>query len=188
MAWIIRGNDKADALAKKHLQQIVQDKPELHQRAKNYDHFFQHSLLCSSMLQEISQLVFQARKNRDSGPENGNRPAEEQQEDDAEINYFPRDISLSDIPSSSTWDPRWFDVVAYYFSLLTWPEPAPVAPRPISMLELMLDCLIAFQIRPPVNMRLFTRRQPLPAGEDVSQYDTQYVLFSRDMRPTFSLL
>ena len=54
-----------------------------------------------------------------------------------------------------------------------------MAPRPISMLELMLDCLIAFQVKPPVNMRLFTKRQALPAGMDVSQHDTQYVLFSR---------
>ena len=47
------------------------------------------------------------------------------------------------------------------------------------MLELILDCLIAFQIRPPVNMRLFTKSQTLPAGVDVSHYDTQYVSFPR---------
>ena len=179
LAWIIRGNDKADALAKRHLQVFVQNKPELHNRAKQYDQFVQHTLLCSHMLQEVSQLVFQTRKEMETGPDGGSRAAGDQQEVEAHVNYSLRDISLSDIPSSSTWDAKWLDVVAYFFSLLKWPEPEPMVSRPISMLELMLDCLIAFQIKPPVNMRLFTKRQALPAGVDVSQYDTQYGLFSR---------
>ena len=179
LAWIIRGNDKADALAKRHLQEFVQNKPELHNRAKQYDQFVQHTLLCSHMLQEVSQLVFQTRKEKETGPDGGSRAAGDQQEVEAHVSYSLRDISLSDIPSSSTWDAKWLDVVAYYFSLLKWPEPEPMVSRPISMLELMLDCLIAFQIKPPVNMRLFTKRQALPAGVDVSQYDTQYVLFPR---------
>ena len=38
-AWRIRGDDRADELAKSHLLQEVQHRPELHQRARNYSRF-----------------------------------------------------------------------------------------------------------------------------------------------------
>ena len=159
---------------------FVHDKPDLQNRASEYDKFIKQSIACSHMLHEISQLVFQARedKERDTDERHNSRGADNVAAEE-DLNYFPRDIIFANIPSCSTWDPRWLEVVTHYFSLLKWPRPEPVAPRPISMLELMLDCLIAFQLRPPVHMRLFSRRQTLPAGVDISQYETQYVLFPR---------
>ena len=109
-------------------------------------------------------------RNPNSGPE----PLE-----DDDTVFSCRDISLVHIPSSSMWDPRWLEVVAHYFSMLRWPDPEPVNARPVTLLELLLDCLIAFQIRPPVNMRLFNRQHTLPPGVDTSSYSTQYVLFPR---------
>ena len=47
----------------------------------------------------------------------------------------------------------------------------------MSMLELMLDWFLAFQILPPVNMRILKRDHQIPPGFDANQYDTQYVLF-----------
>ena len=135
LAWIIRGNDKADALAKRHLQLFVQDKPELHNRGKRYDQFIQRTLLCSSMLQEVSQLVFQTRKDKEIEPEGEARAARDQQDADAVINYSAHDIPLSNIPSSCTWGARWLDVAAYYFSLIKWPESEAVARVPFQCLS-----------------------------------------------------
>ena len=179
IAWIIKGNDKADRLAKQHIWEFVQDKPQLQNRGPKYDQFIQHTLLCSAMLQEISQLVFQTRKEKERESPGDFGPAGDNQDAGANIIYSPHVIDVSNIPSSSTWDARWLDVVVHYFSLLQWPTPEPMDPRPCSMLELMLDCLIAFQIRPPVNMRLFSKRHTLPVGVDTPSHETQYVMFSR---------
>ena len=65
------------------------------------------------------------------------------------------------------------------FSLLKWPETEPANPRPMSMIEMMLDCFLAFQILPPVSLRLLKRDHKVPTATDVSKFDTQYVLFSR---------
>ena len=59
----MKGNDQADK-AKSHLLQEVSQKPSL-QRAQNYPRFIDDAIQCSFMLQDISQLVFQARKGRD---------------------------------------------------------------------------------------------------------------------------
>ena len=55
------------------------------------------------------------------------------------------------------------------------------------MMEMMLDCLLAFQILPPVNLRLLKGDRQVPPGKDLTEFDTQYVLFPRkqaDLFPT----
>ena len=179
-AWIIRGNEKADELAKNQMLEVVQANPDLHDRARLYERFVQDAIQCSHLLQEISQKVFQARKEQEHSlkTDRNSGPGQEPLEDDDTV-FSCREISFVNIPSSSMWDPRWLEVVAHDFSILRWPDPEPVNARPVTLLELMLDSLIAFQIRPPVNMRLFNRRHTLPPGVDTSSYTTQYVLFPR---------
>ena len=63
-AWKIRGNDKADSLAKAHLQDEVRNKPTLQQRTQRYSRYIEDATLCSSMLQEISQFVFSDEENQ----------------------------------------------------------------------------------------------------------------------------
>ena len=180
LAWIIRGNDRADRLAKQFLWNFVHNKPDLQNRAPVYENFIKHSATCSHMLQEISQLVFQVRKDKEKDADERDRRQQlDVLPEEEDLHYLPRDIAFANIPSCSTWDPKWLDLVAHYFALLKWPSPEPTNPHPISMLELMLDRFIAFQLQPPVNMRLFLRRQTIPAGVDVSQHHTQYVLFPR---------
>ena len=180
LAWMILGNDRADRLAKQFLWNFVHGKPDLQNRASEYENFIKQSATCSHIHQEISQLVFQVPKDKEKdADERDSRRQLHILPEEEDLNYLPRDIVFANIPSCCTGDPKWLEVVAHYLSLLKWPCPEPANPRPISMLELMLDCLLASQLQPPVNMRLFLRRQTLPAGVDVSQYHTQYVLFPR---------
>ena len=179
-AWKIRGNDKADQLAKSHLLQEVQHKPELHHRTQNYSRFIDDAVQCSFMLHEISQLVFQARKEKeDSGQVQAGQDDTPDAVPDPTVVYSTRVINFSNIPVSNTWDSKWLHLVAHYFSLLKWPETEPVHRKPMSMIEMMLDCFLAFQILPPVNLRLLKRDHKVPTATDVNQFDTQYVLFSR---------
>ena len=92
-AWKIRGNDKADQLAKSHLLHEVQHKPELHQRAQNYSRFIDDAVQCSFMLHEISQLVFQTRKEKeDSGHVQGGQEDLQDATSDPTVVYSTRVI------------------------------------------------------------------------------------------------
>ena len=132
------------------------------------------------MLQEISQLVFQARKEREDTRTAQNESVEPSAEvSDPTVVLFPRFINSSLIPVSNTWDDKWLNLVAHYFSLLKWPQPEPAHARPMSMMEMMLEFFLAFQILLPVNLRLLKRDHQIPPGRDLSNFDTQYVLFPR---------
>ena len=187
LAWIIRGNDKADSLAKRHLWEFVQGMPDLHDRANQYDHFIRHTPLCSSMLQEISHMVLQARTDKEKEPDDDPRRDGDVPKHDDGVNYSSREIALSNIPSSSTWDPRWLDVVACYFLIFEVAQSRTCVPTSCFHAGAYAYCLIAFQIRPPVNMRLFTRRHLLPAGVDVSQYTTQFSRHGASLFPPVML-
>ena len=190
-AWKIRGNDCADRLAKAHLLQEVQERPEFHQRARTYSQFIEDTVSCSFMFQEISQLVFQARKEKETS---GHLAANAHEQDpdfvDPTLVFGPRVIDTSLLPVSTTWDVKWLHLVAHYFSLLKWPQPEPADARPMSMMEMMLDCFLAFQILPTVNLRLLKRDHQVPQGKDLSEFETRYVLFPRreaDLFPTPTL-
>ena len=53
---------------------------------------------------------------------------------------------------SPKWDPKWLALVDHYFSLIRWPRGQASGP-PISLLEVMVDLLITFQISTPVNKK-----------------------------------
>ena len=57
--------------------------------------------------EEISQLVFQARKDNEAqAEEHDSRGGDDAQAAGDSVIYSSRDISFSDILSSSTWDPK----------------------------------------------------------------------------------
>ena len=88
-------------------------------------------------------------------------------------------ISDKDV-TCSTWDPRWLDLVKEYFSLLTWPPLDQSPPGPmVSLLELMLDCLILFQILPPTNLRVCAKRR-LPCPVKFSTNGYTYTMLTRE--------
>ena len=181
-AWKIRGNYKADKLTTEHLLQEVSQsqEPALQHRAQNYSRFIGNAIQCAFMLQDISHLVFQARKGREE-TRNAQNEEHVMNEEllDPTVVFSPRVIDRNLIPTSSTLDAKWLVLVAHYTSFLKWPQPEPAQALPISMMEMMLDCCLAFQILPPVSLRLLKRDHEGLPGCDIGHLDTQYVLFPR---------
>ena len=178
--WTILGNDHADKVAKDELCAQIRYNHWSTTRYKDYDQCIKDSVLCSEYLHEISKMVFKERKPVE-------RPTvqhviELQDAPEVEVRYVPLYQQPSPIPESKMRDPKWLQLVLHYFSLLRWPDPdqvPQVTPIPTSLLELMLDCFISFQILPPVNLRLQKQRQTALQPVDWNKYHTQYFLFSR---------
>ena len=80
--------------------------------------------------------------------------------------------------TSRTWDDRWITLALHYFGQLKWPDEVPPTDSGISLLEIMLDLCISFQVRPPINAALSKLRLPeVPVLPPKSP--AKYVLLSR---------
>ena len=75
--------------------------------------------------------------------------------------------------NSPTWDENWLQLVQHYFSLLQWPGLEQRNPTPTSVVEIMLNLCLTFQVRVPVNLqvtKLSGPDVPVLAPKDPAKY------------------
>ena len=149
--WISLGNDHADTLAKTTLSTHVTER--LVNTPQWSPHGEKRSVELASkatqFLHEMSELLFKIRKDQ---------AADQPHEADAVVLvedpalFQPHPFQSPEVFPGFKWDRRWLDLVLHYFSLLKW---APICPLNVGMscIEVLLDFLITFQIRPPLNAR-----------------------------------
>ena len=149
--WISLGNDHADTLAKTtlstHVTERLANTPQWSPQGEKRS--VELALKATQFLHEMSELLFKIRKDQVA-----DQPQEAVAvafvEDPALFQLYP--FHSPEIFPGFKWDRRWLDLVLHYFSLLKW---APICPLNVGMscIEVLLDLLITFQIRPPLNAR-----------------------------------
>ena len=75
-----------------------------------------------------------------------------------------------------TRDENWLRLTQHYFAQLKWPQSEPQNETGVSLMELMLDLLIAFQVRIPVNISANHIRLP---GFRSFRPSPQHVMYCR---------
>ena len=149
--WISGGNERADFLAKSalstHAAQRFNFSPQWKPDGEKKS--LEVATLATQILHEMSELLFKARKENTQDPPKDSTPPMES-EDLSLFKFHPFQVP-GPFPGFK-WDRRWLQLAMHYFSLLKW---GPVNPLDtgISCLEVLLDFLISFQIRPPLNSR-----------------------------------
>ena len=77
--------------------------------------------------------------------------------------FFQNHVSQEILAITSlnpTWDEKWLPLVQHYFALLQWPSVDQVSPVSISLVEIMLDFCLTFQVRVPVDLRTTQLKGP----------------------------
>ena len=152
--WLASGNQQADTLAKRILQDRVQVLFAANARwsSQAEQHSIHQAFLATQCLHDISTALFQIRNELHNQPV---QAAEDPRDMDASASDDPRFVHFPlEIPefTGKKWDPGWLTLVCYYFSLLQWqqdPAPGP----PISLVDMMVDFFITFQVTSPVNKK-----------------------------------
>ena len=114
------------------------------------------AVVASQFLHDLSERVFLLRKETSTHqPEGEGLPLQKWIPQDPD----PRTFSLWTFKPITpqghpTWDENWINIVQHYFSL-KWPQGGFASDPGISLLELLLDLCITFQIRAP-SMQLQT--------------------------------
>ena len=149
--WIKGGNSSADFYAKAALhtfqQSLVGWCPTEEGQA------IDQAFLALRCLHDLSEKVFRLRKENPFPP-----PPETTASQPPPVNH-PVSYSLwtpqrTTSVDSCTWDDRWITLVRHYFGQLKWPDEIPPSDAGVSLLEIMLDSCISFQVRPPINAAL----------------------------------
>ena len=154
--WKSRGNDYADSCAKHAVTRYLDSEiPNFRSWIQDEENQIDYAIRCTSILHDISNHVFHTRKN---SPPHPAPPSSLEDLPEVTMDYQPHFIPNQLDDSCITWDPKWLDLVKQYFSELRWPPPDSSGSM-VSLLELMLDCLISYQILPPVNLRVCAKRR-----------------------------
>ena len=152
--WLAAGNQQADLLAKQVLQARTQVLCAANARwsSQAEQHSIHQAYLATQCLHEISTTLFQIRNESNNqarqiadNPQDIHLPLP----DDSTFVHFPLEIPEF---AGKKWDPGWLSLVCYYFSLLRWPQD-PASGPPISLVEMMVDFFITFQVTSPVNKK-----------------------------------
>ena len=155
--WKTQGNDFVDKCAKGAVRRYLDlEIPHFRSWVHDEENQTDFAIKCTSILHDISNHVFLARKAKST--QHDPAVSHEAQPSGAEIIYQPHFTLNSLDDSCITWDPKWLDLVKQYFSKLRWPAIDSSGPM-VSLLELMLDCLISYQILPPINLRVCAKRR-----------------------------
>ena len=70
--------------------------------------------------------------------------------DESRFDFFPLQIH-EEFPGKK-WDPRWLALVCHYFGTIRWPQ-GPASGPPISLMKMMVDLFLTFQVTAPVNKK-----------------------------------
>ena len=145
--WKAQGNDFADRSAKNAVKTYLDAKVPNYREWKRDE---EESAKTLALLHE----VLNSRKKQLPQPQAD--PNEDAPQEDPLVPHAPFYVINEVDVSGNTWDPRWFES----FPLLTWPPADQNPPGPmVSLLELMLDCLILYQILPPTTLRVCSKRR-----------------------------
>ena len=174
--WRIAGNNCADECAKQAFRTVFGNEAfESYVKAEN--RAIDEALLASQLLHAVAEhsLFLRSEMKKEPSAARG-------------IAQTPSDVPRSPCLSWSfrgltsfvnpTWDENWLRLTQHYFAQLRWPQDAAQNETGVSLMELMLDLLIAFQVRIPVNIAANHIRLPgVPVLPPTSL--ARYVLPSR---------
>ena len=149
--WLVTGNAAADKLAKRALTAYV-DGNNLQNRTTQESTQIDDAFRCAQKLHLLSLRIREVVKER---PDSSHMPplssgAGEPREEKVEVKPWP--FHQVQTFNSPTWDEKWLQLVQHYFALLEWPSVDQRLPVPISLVEIMLDLCLTFQVRVPVNL------------------------------------
>ena len=157
--WLALGNQNADDLAKQTLRDRIQvlctgnSAWSLQSEKQSLNQAF----LATHYLHDVSTELSKIRN------ENSNlstHAPEGESASDAlaldESRFAPSPFPIPEI-SGTKWDPRWLTLVCYYFGTIKWPQDAAPGPH-ISLMEMMVDFFISFQVTSPVNKKILRKK------------------------------
>ena len=149
--WLVTGNAASDKLAKRPLASYVEDN-NLQNRTTQESTQIDDAFRCAQKLHQLSLRIRDVVKKK---PDCSHMPplssgAGEPREEKVEVKPWP--FHQAQTFNSSTWDEKWLLLVQHYFALLQWPSVDQRLPVPISLVEIMLDLCLTFQVRVPVNL------------------------------------
>ena len=170
--WKARGNNAADALAKRALEDFntsrLAQEPEWQTAHENRR--LDQAFLATHFLHELFLLLFKARNFGNVCDQERDLPEAEPLDSPPADSFqpFPLEIPVS-FPGKK-WDGRWLTLVCQYFAQLQWTScPAPLAGE-ISCLEVLVDLLISYQIYTPLNKKNLKRKHG-----DTSHLDWEHI-------------
>ena len=76
--------------------------------------------------------------------------------DESRFDYFP--LEIPEVFPGKKWDPRWLTLVCHYLGSIRWPQ-CPASGPPISLMEMMVDLFVTFQVTAPVNKKNLRKKQ-----------------------------
>ena len=159
--WLAQGNDQADALAEDFLQERAQAlcATNANWSASSEKHRLQQAFLATQYLHDVSNALFKLLNEQEIPRSQARGPTPAQNVpplDESQFQVFPFESPSPFL--SPKWDPKWLALVFHYFGLIRWPQGQAQGP-PISIMEVMVDFLITFQISTPVNKKKLKKKR-----------------------------
>ena len=175
--WIIAGNDYADCQAKKAFRQAV-DGTHFEKQVKEENKAIDEAFLASQLLHALAERTFQIRSTKKQKEEDKLQLADMRLGSPSTVPVTPWFFRGLASYVHETWDEKWLRLTEHYFASLKWPKEANPSDVGISLMEMMLDLLISFQVRIPINVAAQKLHLPgIPVLPPKSP--AKYVLLSR---------
>ena len=178
--WKIAGNSCADECAKQAFRRVFGDEAfQLHVKAENQA--IDETVLASQLLHALAEHSPSLRSEMQKEPSavRGIAPTRNDVRRGPFLSWPFRGLTSFVNP---TWDENWLRLTQHDFAQFKWSQDEPQHETGVSLMELMLDLLIAFQVRIPVNIAANHTR--LRSSAQVPRPLCTAVSLTREITPT----